>query len=166
MNYAQIRDMDIVNGEGIAVSLFVSGCKHRCVNCFNKEAWNFNYGQPWTQEVEDKFIELCQRDYVDCISILGGDLLCQKYEEIVPLLHRLHMVGKPIYVWTGYTLEELKYDDIYVPLCEYVDYLIDGKFEKDKTDIRLRLRGSSNQRIWDLRSDIPIDVTEEKGWRK
>ena len=62
MNYAQIRDMDIVNGEGIAVSLFVSGCNHRCVNCFNKETWNFNYGQPWTQEVEDKFIELCQRD--------------------------------------------------------------------------------------------------------
>ena len=166
MNYAQIRDMDVVNGEGIAVSLFVSGCTHRCVNCFNKEAWNFNYGQPWTQEVEDKFIELCQRDYVDCISILGGDLLCQKYEEIVLLLHRLHMVEKPIYVWTGYTLEELKYDDIYVPLCEYVDYLIDGRFEEDKTDIKLRLRGSSNQRIWDLRGETPIDVTEEKGWRK
>ena len=77
MRYAQIRDMDIVNGEGIAVSLFVSGCPHHCKDCFNQETWDFNSGMKWTKEVEDEFIKLCKRDYVSCVSLLGGEPLAQ-----------------------------------------------------------------------------------------
>ena len=102
MNYAQIRDMDIVNGEGIAVSLFVSGCPHHCKGCFNPETWDYNYGQPWTQEVEDEFIELCKRDYVTCVSLLGGEPL---QKGILGLLRRIKAeVNKPVYLWTGYTV--------------------------------------------------------------
>ena len=149
MRYAQIRDMDIVNGEGIAVSLFVQGCPHHCKDCFNQETWDFNGGKKWTKEVEDEFIKLCKRDYVSCVSLLGGEPLAQN--DILDLLKRIKAeVNKPVYVWTGYTAE-------FVIKCKslelsYIDYLIDGKFEEDKKDVRLRLRGSSNQRIWEKRN--------------
>lgn len=167
MNYAQIRDMDIVNGEGIAVSLFVSGCPHKCKGCFNPETWDYNYGQPWTKEVEDKFIELCKRDYVSCVSLLGGEPLAQR--DILELLQRIKTeVGKSIYVWTGYTAEYLcQHKSLEL---SYIDYLIDGKFEEDKKDVKLRLRGSSNQRIWHVihneEANHLFEVTGEKGWRK
>ena len=167
MRYAQIRDMDIVNGEGIAVSLFVQGCPHHCKNCFNQETWDFNGGKKWTKEVEDEFIKLCKRDYVSCVSLLGGEPLAQN--DILDLLKRIKAeVNKPVYVWTGYTAE-------FVIKCKslelsYIDYLIDGKFEEDKKDVRLRLRGSSNQRIWYIlhHSDHNNlwEVTDEKGWRE
>ena len=170
MNYAQIRDMDIVNGEGIAVSLFVSGCPHHCKGCFNPETWDYNYGQPWTQEVEDEFIKLCKRDYVTCVSLLGGEPL---QKGILGLLRRIKAeVNKPVYLWTGYTVEFLCRSYASMLYLYYIDYLIDGKFEEDKKDVRLRLRGSSNQRIWHIIHDEKtinlnfLDVTEEKGWRK
>ena len=168
MNYAQIRDMDVVNGEGIAVSLFVQGCSHHCKGCFNSETWDFNGGKKWTKEVEDEFIELCKRDYVSCVSLLGGEPLAQGLS-IVKLLTRLKReINKPIYVWTGYTIEYLmeQKSSIYDVLTWCGVYLIDGKFEEDKKDVKLRLRGSSNQRIWDLRGETPINITEEKGWRR
>jgi anaerobic ribonucleoside-triphosphate reductase activating protein len=170
MNYAQIRDMDIVNGEGIAVSLFVSGCPHHCKGCFNPETWDYNYGQTWTQEVEDKFIELCKRDYVTCVSLLGGEPLAQR-DDILELLQRIKSeVDKPIYVWTGFTAEYIERNPSLALNLFYIDYLIDGKFEEDKKDVRLRLRGSSNQRIWHVIHDGKFnhlfDVTEEKGWRR
>lgn len=178
MNYAQIRDMDIVNGEGIAVSLFVQGCTHHCNGCFNQSTWNFEGGNRWTKDIEDEFIALCKRDYITCVSILGGepfDSFPKSLEMIFTdgsvglhtLLYRLITeVKKPIYVWTGYTLEEINNSVNKWYWLRYIDYLIDGKFEEDKKDVRLRLRGSSNQRIWDLRDDTPINVTAEKGWRK
>ena len=167
MRYAQIRDMDIVNGEGIAVSLFVQGCPHHCKGCFNQETWDFNSGKKWTKEVEDEFIKLCKRDYVSCVSLLGGEPLAQN--DILDLLKRIKVeVNKPVYVWTGYTAE-------FVTKCKslelsYIDYLIDGKFEEDKKDVRLRLRGSSNQKIWHIlhkeKENHLFEVTEEKGWRE
>ena len=167
MNYAQIRDMDIVNGEGIVVSLFVQGCPHHCNGCFNQETWDFNGGKEWTKEVEDEFIKLCKRDYVSCVSLLGGEPLAQN--DILDLLKRIKVeVDKPVYVWTGYTAEfTTKYKSLEL---SYIDYLIDGKFEEDKKDVRLRLRGSSNQRIWHIlhHSDHNnlYDVTNEKGWKE
>ena len=161
MRYAQIRDMDIVNGEGIAVSLFVQGCPHHCKNCFNQETWDFNGGKKWTKDVEDEFIELCKRDYVSCVSLLGGEPL--------DLLKRIKTeVDKPVYVWTGYTAEfVMKYKSLEL---SYIDYLIDGKFEEDKKDVRLRLRGSSNQKIWHIlhkeEENLLLEATEEKGWRE
>lgn len=172
MNYAQIRDMDIVNGEGIAVSLFVQGCPNHCKGCFNSETWDFNGGKKWAKEVEDEFIELCKRDYVSCVSLLGGEPLAQGIS-IVKLLTRLKReVNKPIYVWTGYTIEYLmeQKPSIYDVLTWCGVYLIDGKFEEDKKDVRLRLRGSSNQRIWHIlhkeEENLLLEATEEKGWRE
>ena len=147
MRYAQIREMDIVNGKGIAISLFVQGCPHRCVGCFNPETWDFKGGKKWTPEVENSFIALCNHPYVDCISILGGEPLAQS--DILPLLKRLSTIGKPIYMWTGYRMEDL--NDYQRECIKYVDYLIDGRFEQDKRDLTLKLRGSSNQRIWDIK---------------
>lgn len=167
MRYAQIRDMDIVNGEGIAVSLFVQGCQNHCKGCFNQETWDFNGGKEWTKEVEDEFIKLCKRNYVSCVSLLGGEPLAQN--DILDLLKRIKTeVNKPVYVWTGYTAEfAIKYKSLEL---SYIDYLIDGKFEEDKKDVRLRLRGSSNQKIWHIlhkeKENHLFEVTDEKGWRE
>jgi anaerobic ribonucleoside-triphosphate reductase activating protein len=162
MNYSQIRDMDIVNGQGIAVSLFVSGCPNHCKGCFNQDTWNFNSGKEWTKEVEDKFIELCKRPYIDCVSFLGGEPLAQGLD-IIKLLTRVKKeVGKPMYVWTGYTYEYIKekLPAIYDVLVWCGVYLIDGRYEEDKKDLMLKLRGSSNQRIWKLYGE-PRDITKE-----
>ena len=170
MNYAQIRDMDIVNGEGIAVSLFVQGCFHHCEGCFNQSTWDFTGGKRWTKEVEDEFVELCKRDYVSCVSLLGGEVFDQHMPTIVNLLKRLKKeVGKPIWVWTGYLITDDAVNR-YAEALRYIDYLVDGEFDINKTNTRLRLRGSSNQRIWHIR-DLGLtngieNVTEEKGWRK
>ena len=167
MRYAQIRDMDIVNGEGIAVSLFVQGCQNHCKGCFNQETWDFDGGKEWTKEVEDEFIKLCKRDYVSCVSLLGGEPLAQN--DILDLLKRIKAeVNKTVYVWTGYTAEfAIKYKSLEL---SYIDYLIDGKFEEDKKDVRLRLRGSSNQKIWHIlhkeKENLLLEATEEKGWRE
>ena len=148
MRYAQIRDMDIVNGQGIAVSLFVQGCSHHCPNCFNQSTWDFKGGKEWTQEVEDNFIELCKKDYITCVSLLGGDPLDQDIRVILKLVKRIKLeTNKPIYIWTGYTFEEV-FHSMSAVVLPYVDYIIDGRFEQDKRNLNLKLRGSSNQRIW------------------
>lgn len=141
MRYAQIRKFDISNGEGIACSLFVQGCTHRCEGCFNKETWNFDGGKEFTQEVLDKFISLCNKEHVKCVSILGGEPLDQP--EILEVLKEIKSkVNKPLYLWTGYLIENIDKE-----LLKYIDVLIDGKFELDKRDLSLKLRGSSNQRV-------------------
>ena len=148
MRYAQIRDMDIVNGQGIAVSLFVQGCSHHCPYCFNQSTWDFKGGKEWTQEAEDNFIELCKKDYITCVSLLGGDPFDQDIRIILKLVKRVKIeTNKPIYVWTGYTFEEI-FHSMSVIVLPYIDYIIDGRFEQDKRDLNLKLRGSSNQRIW------------------
>lgn len=158
MRYASIRDMDIVNGVGIACSLFVQGCSHHCKNCFNKETWDFNGGKEWTKEIEDEFIEICKRPYIDCVSILGGEPLDQDLD-MLELLRRVKKeVGKPIYLWTGYTWETIFsnnedyiIESLILSLC---DYVIDGEYVDDLKDYRLKLRGSSNQRIIDVKKTL------------
>ena len=121
----------------------------------------------WTKDVEDGFIKLCKKDYVSCVSLLGGEPLAQN--DILDLLKRIKAeVNKPVYVWTGYTANFLiKHKSLEL---SYIDYLIDGKFEEDKKDVRLRLRGSSNQKIWHIlhkeQENLLLEVTEEKGWRE
>ena len=152
MRYSLIRDMDISNGVGIACSIFFQGCRHHCKGCFNKETWDFNGGKEFTKEVQDKFIELCNKPFIDCVSILGGEPLQQddtigfyKFTENLKI-----KVRKPIYLWTGYTWEEIMQSRELTKKILCVDYLIDGKFEEDKKDLNLKLRGSSNQRIIDV----------------
>lgn len=150
MRYNKIRSMDISNGVGIACSLFVQGCSHHCKNCFNPETWDFNDGKEWTREVEDKFIELCQNPHIDCVSILGGEPFDQD-EQMYWLLKRLKSkVNKPVYLWTGYTIEYLRGQDDILSLIlkeQLIDYLIDGEYIDELRDLNLELRGSSNQRI-------------------
>lgn len=153
MRYNKIRSMDISNGVGIACSLFVQGCSHHCKNCFNPETWDFNAGEEWTKEIEDKFIKLCQNEHVDCVSILGGEPFDQD-EHIYWFLKRLkHEVNKPLYLWTGYKIEYLLTRDVPRDCLKenLIDYLIDGEYVDELRDLNLELRGSSNQRIINIK---------------
>ena len=169
MRYASIRDMDIVNGVGIACSLFVQGCSHHCKNCFNQETWDFNGGKEWTKEIEDEFIEICKRPYIDCVSILGGEPLDQDLD-MLELLRRIKKeVGKPIYLWTGYTWETIFSNEYYVLemlILSLCDYVIDGEYIDDLKDYRLKLRGSSNQRIIDVKKTLDSKTNDIKNYHK
>ena len=160
MRYAQIRSMDISNGVGIACSLFVQGCSHHCKNCFNPETWDFNAGEEWTKEIEDKFIELCQNEHVDCVSVLGGEPFDQD-EHIYWFLKRLkHANNKPLYLWTGYKIEYLLTRDVPRDCLKenLIDYLIDGEYVDELRDLNLELRGSSNQRIINVKEWLKGEV--------
>ena len=169
MRYASIRDMDIVNGVGIACSLFVQGCSHHCKNCFNQETWDFNGGKEWTKEIEDEFIEICKRPYIDCVSILGGEPLDQDLD-MLELLRRIKKeVGKSIYLWTGYTWETIFSNEDYVLemlILSLCDYVIDGEYIDDLKDYRLKLRGSSNQRIIDVKKTLDSKTNDIKNYHK
>lgn len=156
MRYASIRKMDIVNGEGIGVSLFVQGCPFHCKGCFNQETWDFNGGKEFTKELKEKFIDLCKKDYVNFIGILGGEPLVQG-DEFYWFLKEIkyEVPNKPIFLWTGYKWEEICYHDVAWDIVrECVDILIDGKYEENKKDFSLKLRGSSNQRVIDVKKTL------------
>lgn len=155
MRYAQIRKMDIINGKGIGVSIFFQGCSHHCKNCFNVLTWDFNDGKEWTKEIEDRFIKSCQCKYIDHVSFLGGEPLDQPISELLILLTRIKKeVNKPIYMWSGYTWEEILKDNKRCQILKYIDILIDGKFIDELKDMNLKLRGSSNQRIIDVKKSL------------
>ena len=157
MNFAAIRKCDIANGEGVRVSLFVSGCTHRCKGCFNEEAQDFNYGEPYTAEIEDEIIEALKPDHIAGLTLLGGEPMEPVNQRtILPLLERVRKVfgaRKTIWIYTGCTLEELR--DVQSRWrCEatdailaLTDVLVDGPFIEELKDISLQFRGSSNQRI-------------------
>lgn len=145
MRYASIRSMDVTNGDGIRVSVFFQGCSHHCKNCFNQEAWDFNGGKELTKEIEDKIIFEANKHYIKGISLLGGEPMQQPKEELNDFLKRLkEEVNKPIYVWTGYTFDEIPNKEA----LQYLDVVIDGKFVEELKDYKLKWRGSSNQNIY------------------
>lgn len=151
MNYATIKHFDISNGPGVRMSLYVSGCTHHCKGCFNTETWDFNSGKPFTEEVKKEFIKACKDENITAVSILGGDPLQQNHLEMLDLLKEIKtQVNKPIWLWTGYKLEELGSHQKQM-LENFVDVLIDGKFEIDKKDITLKYCGSTNQRVIDIK---------------
>lgn len=155
MRYNCILPTDIVNGIGVACTIFFQGCSHNCYNCFNPDTWDFNSGKELTNEVIDEFIKLCKKPYVDCISITGGDALQQNCIEFSEFLNNLKSIGKPIFLWSGYTYEEiLELKKWYILLD--IDYLIDGKYIDDLKDYTLHLRGSSNQRIIDCKRSVDM----------
>lgn len=152
MKYAQIRQYDIANGVGIRTTLFVSGCSFNCKNCFNKEYQNFNYGKVWNAVIEDYFINLANEDVIDGVSILGGEPLMQD-DSLFDLLVRLKTdVKKPIWLWTGYSFNEIPENKI--RWLSYIDVLIDGRFIEEKHHHSLRFRGSSNQRLIDIKKTL------------
>lgn len=155
MNYADLRPFDATNGIGIGTSLFVSGCLFHCKECFNKEAWDFNYGKPFTKEVEDYFINCAKNPHIDHVSLLGGEVFYQDLDVILNLVKRIKTeVNKTLWVWSGFTFDELLKDKSKANILKYIDILVDGQFKIDKKDINLLFKGSSNQRIIDVQESL------------
>lgn len=147
MRYTQIRKLDISNGEGIGIALFVQGCHFHCKNCFNQSTWNFNGGKPFTADVKRHFLNLAKNKYVSRVSILGGEpLAAENYLEVEQLCRG---IGKTIWLYTGYTFNEIPCKSI----LEFVDVIVDGQYIDDLKDFSLKFRGSSNQHIWRKNKD-------------
>ena len=178
MNYAEIKTTDIANGEGVRTSLFVSGCRHHCKNCFNPETWNFNYGENFNEATQNEIIEKSQPYYINGLTLLGGEPMeivnqkgllefVKKFKQVYP--------NKTIWCYTGFLIDDIMnynfpYDknEFLQPLtnsarchCEitkeflsYIDILVDGEFVNDLKDITLRFKGSKNQRIIDVKQTL------------
>lgn len=157
MRYNKIRKMDISNGEGVRVSLFVQGCSFHCKNCFNQETWDFNGGKEFTTAEIQKIIELADKDYIAGLSILGGEPLHNNnVDEVFHIVatFKEKFPNKDIWLWTGFKFEDaIKDSKRKLILCN-IDVLIDGQFEEDKKDITLKWRGSSNQRVIDCKKSL------------
>lgn len=163
MNYAKINKNDIANGIGVRVTLFVSGCTHFCKGCFNSEAWDFNYGQPFTTEVEEELLEALAPSWIDGLTLLGGEPMePQNQRALLPFLKRIKEMypKKTIWCFSGYTLEdELLKDsrarcEVTDEMLSLIDVLVDGEFVEELKDISLRFKGSSNQRLIDLKPTL------------
>ena len=155
MRFSKIKDNDIANGVGITLSVWTQGCPHHCKGCFNKETWTFNEGNEFTNDDLNYIISNIDSFNVKRnLSILGGEPLCpENVEGVINLCREFKKVypDKLIYLWTGYTIEE--FNKLQKQVLEYVDFIIDGKFEEAKKNLNLHLRGSSNQRIFDIKNN-------------
>ena len=174
MNYATIKLNDIANGTGVRVSLFVSGCTHHCKGCFNAEAWDFAYGEPFTTAVEDGILEAMAPAYVSGLSLLGGEPLEPAHQRaLLPLLRRMKALypEKTVWCYSGYLLDK----DLLAPegrartevtdeLLSMLTVLVDGPFVEELKDISLRFRGSSNQRIIDVPATLATGEIQQKEW--
>ena len=146
MKYLQIRNLDIANGPGCRVSIFVSGCEHRCKGCFNPDTWNFDCGKEFTEDTLNSILKLIEPDYIAGISILGGEPLHPRNREIVlDLVKKFKAVypDKTVWLWTGYSWEDIVSD----LAGSEIDVVVDGRFVEELKDLRLKYRGSSNQRV-------------------
>ena len=158
MHYAEIKNCDIANGEGVRVSLFVSGCTHRCPGCFNEVAWDFAYGEPFTPEVEAELLELLEPAYICGLSLLGGEPFEPANQRaLLPFLKKVkeRFPQKTIWCYSGYTLEQLQGESrarcgATDEMLALLDVLVDGRFILEQKNIRLRFRGSENQRLIDM----------------
>ena len=156
-NYANIKYCDVANGTGVRTSVFISGCTHKCKNCFNEVAWDFNYGQELTSNIMIDIINSADPEYIDGITLLGGDPLCGEDNQVAS--HALcHMFkskhpNKTIWLYTGYLYEQVK--DL--PVMEHVDVLVDGPYIDEKRNLMLKFRGSENQRLIDVKQSREQD---------
>lgn len=152
MRYAQIRKIDISNGEGVGVSLFVQGCPIHCPNCFNKETWDFDGGKEWTDEIDSFFFSLIQKDYIQRVTILGGEPLSPpNVSKVKEILSKIPSTKKK-WLYTGYSFEGLNEQQL--EAVKYADYLVDGAYIDKLRDMKLEFRGSSNQRIIDVKKTL------------
>ena len=167
MNYGNIKFYDIANGEGIRTSLFVSGCPIHCPGCFNQEAQDYNYGQPYTNQTHNTILEQISKPYIAGLSLLGGDPMCQDYDGLVNLIslaQEVRNMGKTVWLWTG-----MRYEDIFSPehkggwtAIEYArqclfmacNVVVDGPFIEAQKDLTLAFRGSKNQRLIDVQKTL------------
>lgn len=153
MNYAQIREMDVSDGPGIRVALYVSGCTHRCKGCFNEDTWDYDYGRHYTSDTEEHLLSLIQNPYVAGFSLLGGDPMCQTDDDtflLAELCKKVHGLGKTVWLWSGCTFEEITTDEVKQSLLLEADVLVDGRYVHEQRDIRLKYKGSANQRVIDV----------------
>ena len=159
MNYANIKRTDVANGPGIRVSLFVSGCTHGCRGCFNKEAWDFHYGEEYTALVEEEILRLLAPDYIRGLSVLGGEPMePQDREAVLGLLRKVRQryPQKDIWCYTGYDYEKdilswAQQQEAVRELLSLIDVLVDGEFVEERKNLRLAFRGSENQRLIDVK---------------
>ena len=164
MNYCEIKKCDIANGEGVRTSLFVSGCTNHCEECFQPQTWDFAYGTPFTKEVEDEILKSLEPYYVNGLTLLGGEPFEPKNQrELVPFMRRVREAypDKTIWCFTGFRLDDELWQDGSYPRCEVtdemlsmIDVLVDGRFVRALKDISLRFRGSSNQRLIDMKKTL------------
>ena len=162
MYYSVIKPVDIADGIGVRVSLFVSGCTHHCKGCFQPQTWAFDYGQPYTKETEEQLMSLLSPSYIRGLTLLGGEPMePDNQRALLPLLKRAReeLPKKDIWCYSGYTLEELKGDsrarcDVTDELLSRIDVLVDGEFVEEKRNISLKFRGSENQRLIDLKKTL------------
>lgn len=177
MRIAQVRNLDVSNGEGVGISLFVQGCPFHCYNCFNPETWDFEGGKEWTEEVENEFLELAKRPYIKRISILGGEPLAEEnLDGVLNLVNKIRLLcpEKTIWLYSGYTWEiifdyetpqnlmkrpndEILYDYHMFKRKQIIskcDVLVDGRYVDSERDITLKWRGSKNQRCIDTRKSL------------
>ncbi len=163
MNYGEIKKTDVANGEGVRVSLFVSGCTHRCKGCFNPETWSFGYGQPFTKETEEEIIGYLDHSYIKGLSLLGGEPFePQNQRVLLPFLKKIKALfpDKSIWCYTGYTLDEELLEESRArceatdEMLSLIDVLVDGEFMEEKRNLMLKFRGSENQRIIDVQKSL------------
>ncbi len=165
MKYAKIKKCDVANGPGVRVSLFVSGCNHHCKNCFNREAWDFNYGNDFTQKEQDEIIQDLKPEYIDGLSLLGGEPFERENQEgLAPFIKKVKETypNKKIWCYTGFTFDkqilqemvETENRESTKEMLQNIDYIVDGRFVEELKDPKLRFRGSSNQRIIDVKRSL------------
>lgn len=159
MHYGEIKNCDIANGIGVRVSLFVSGCTNHCEDCFQPETWDFNYGNDFTEETENKILEMLALDYICGLTVLGGEPFEPENQRVlVDFLRKVRRKypEKSVWCFTGFTLEMLETEgthchcEVTEEMLSLIDVLVDGRFDKNKKNISLRFRGSENQRLIDL----------------
>lgn len=163
MNYASIKPVDIADGPGVRVSLFVSGCTHYCEGCFNSEAWDFEYGTPFDQNVIEKILEMMNHEYIAGLTLLGGEPMHPRNQEMLLMLVRqvrTRFPEKSIWCYTGYDFETdilgtmMKESAVTRELVSLIDVIVDGKFVQEKKNLSLKFRGSENQRILNVKESL------------
>ena len=153
MRYNKIRKMDISNGPGVRVSIFMQGCHFHCKDCFNSETWDFEGGKEYTDETINRVLELCEKEYIVGLSILGGEPMHPKNIKGTTKLAKAfkeNFPNKNLWIWTGFLFENIKENEVF----NYVDTLVDGRFKTELFDPRLKYRGSSNQRVIDVKKSL------------
>lgn len=154
MRFGQIRKYDVANGIGIRTTIFCVGCTHNCYNCFNKEYQGFDAGDEWTDEHTQQIIEYLKLDEVEGLSLLGGEPF-QNEKDLCSIVSEIKKNSdKSIWVWSGYTYEDIIQDEYRLKLLSLCDVLVDGKFVEAKKDLSLKFRGSSNQRLIDVQQSL------------
>ena len=164
MRYNKIRKMDISNGPGVRVSIFMQGCHFHCKDCFNSETWDFESGKEYTDDTINRVLELCEKEYIVGLSILGGEPMHPKNIDGTTKLAKMFkekFPNKNLWVWTGFQFETIKTQEVF----NYIDVLVDGRFKTELFDPRLKWKGSSNQRVIDVKKSLKnkkIIIIEDK----